>query len=253
MYFCLMKRYFIKLAYNGMHYHGWQIQENAHTVQAELNQKLSLLLGEEINMVGCGRTDTGVHAREFYAHVDLKMIPQNISDLLFKLNRFLPEDIVVYEMVEVDQDLHSRFSAISRTYRYYISTLKNPFSQGLSTPYDGTLNINAMQMAASFLHTYIDFTSFSKLHTQTKTNDCHITEAYWEVRPGQLVFTITADRFLRNMVRAIVGTLLEIGKEKMKPEDIKSIIEEKDRRKAGFSAPAEGLFLEKIIYPGLFD
>ncbi len=244
-----MKRYFIKLAYNGQNYHGWQIQENAHTVQAELNQKISLLLGHDINLVGCGRTDTGVHAREFYAHFDVPEVRLPLKDLVYKLNRFLPEDIVVYGISEVSLDLHSRFSAISRTYKYYIHTIKNPFSAGLSMTYDGELNVEDMQAAADYLLNYNDFTSFSKLHTQTKTNICLIKEARWEIFPDQLVFTITADRFLRNMVRAIVGTLFEVGKGKLSPQDIPAIIESKDRGKAGFSVPAEGLFLERVIYP----
>lgn len=249
MYFCIMKRYFIKLAYAGGGYHGWQIQENAHSVQAELNQKLSVLLGQEVNVVGCGRTDTGVHARAFYAHIDIPAIERNLNDLVYKLNRFLPDDLVVYFIQEVPHDIHSRFSAISRTYKYYISALKNPFLRGLSMPYDGKLNVHAMQEASEYLLKHTDFTSFSKLHTQTKTNNCSISKAEWQVFPDRLVFTITADRFLRNMVRAIVGTLFEIGKGKLQPEDMDTIIEAKDRSKAGFSVPAEGLFLEEVTYP----
>jgi len=248
-YFCFMNRYFIKLAYNGSRYHGWQIQENAHTVQAELNQKLTLLLGQEINVVGCGRTDTGVHAREFYAHFEIEGTLDQLSDTTYKLNRFLPEDVVVFNITLVPGDLHSRFSAISRTYRYYISQQKNPFTLGLSYPYYRALDIDAMKTASGFLLNFSDFTSFSKLHTQTQTNLCKITEARWDVFGDQLVFTITADRFLRNMVRAIVGTLVEIGKGKLTAQDMVTIIEAKDRKKAGFSVPAEGLFLEKIDYP----
>ncbi len=243
-------RYFIKLAYDGSGYHGWQVQENAHTVQAEIEKKLSLMLGEQISVTGCGRTDTGVHAREFYAHFDLtKPLPFKPKDLVFKLNRFFDETIAVYDIFPVADDMHARFSAVSRTYKYYINTIKNPFITKYSYFHPLPLDVEAMNRAADYLLEYEDFTSFSKLHTQTATNICRIHEANWEKKQnGDLIFTITADRFLRNMVRAIVGTLLEIGKGKMKPEAIKEIIEAKDRGKAGFSAPAHGLFLEKIVY-----
>ena len=243
-----MHRYFIKLAYNGSGYHGWQIQENAHTVQQELNEKLSLMLNEEISLTGCGRTDTGVHAREFYAHFDVQQVLDSPVDRAFRLNAFLPGDIVIYEVFEVPQDFHARFDALSRTYKYYISRQKDPFSTGLSYYYHAPLDISKMKEACSFLLEYTDFTSFSKLHTQTKTNNCRIFEAYWEEHGHMLVFTIKADRFLRNMVRAVVGTLLEIGKGKLQVQDMRRIIEAKDRSQAGFSVPAEGLFLEKVEY-----
>ena len=244
-----MKRYFIFLAYNGTRYHGWQLQENAHTVQAELNQKLSALLSLPINVTGCGRTDTGVHARSFYAHFDMECAIPDMTQLTYKLNRFLPSDIVVYWIKEVAETLHSRFSAVSRTYRYYIATTKNPFLTGFCMTYDGALNMDNMQQAAKMLKLFDDFTSFSKLHTQTHANICKITESKWQQEPGLLVYTVTADRFLRNMVRAIVGTLFEVGKGKLQPEQIKTIIESKDRANAGFSVPAEGLFLEEVTYP----
>jgi tRNA pseudouridine38-40 synthase len=248
-----MIRYFLKLAYRGTAYHGWQVQENAHTVQAEINEKLSILLDEPINVVGCGRTDTGVHAREFYAHFEVeKPIKWEPDDFVFKLNRFLPQDIAVYLLKEVPNDLHARFSATSRTYRYYISQRKDPFQRDLSLEYTGALDLEAMQEAASYLKNYTDFTSFSKLHTQTATNNCKIAEAFWTTEGSYLVFTITADRFLRNMVRAIVGTLFEIGKGKMDPNDMKTVIEARNRSRAGFSVPAQGLFLEKIEYPYSF-
>ncbi len=246
-----MSRYFLKLAYRGTAYHGWQIQENAHSVQAEMNEKISVLCVEDVNVVGCGRTDAGVHAREFYLHFDLgKELPFSGKDFVFKLNRFLPEDIAVYGAWKVPPQAHARFDAVSRTYRYYISLQKDPFARELTLSYTGSLDVKAMHQAASYLMDYEDFTSFSKLHTQTATNRCRISEAGWKQTGNQLVFTITADRFLRNMVRAIVGTLLEIGKGKLKPEAIKTIIEAKDRAKAGFSAPAQGLFLEEVRYLG---
>lgn len=244
-----MKRYFIRLAYNGGNYHGWQIQENAHTVQAELNEKLSLILGEQINVVGCGRTDTGVHAKAFYAHFESESVKNSLVDLRYKLDRFLPFDIVVFDVFEVASDMHARFSAINRTYRYYINQVKNPFLNGQSFFYHGPLDVENMKTASSYLFDYEDFTSFSKLHTQTNTNNCKIQLANWGSNNDQLIFTITADRFLRNMVRAIVGSLLEIGKGKLEPDDLKTIIEARDRSKAGYSVPAEGLFLEEITYP----
>jgi tRNA pseudouridine38-40 synthase len=243
-----VERYFIKLAYNGTHYHGWQIQENAHTVQAEINEKLSLILGEEINLVGCGRTDTGVHAREFYAHFESKMEISKPGDIAFKLDRFLPDDIVIHKIFKVAPDLHSRFSAIERTYKYYINQVKDPFSKNQSYFYHGPIEIQAMKDSCQYLSQFTDFTSFSKLHTQTSTNRCAIKKAEWEVDGDKLIFTITADRFLRNMVRAIVGTMMEIGKGKIPAKEMKSIIEAKDRSKAGYSVPAGGLFLEKVRY-----
>jgi tRNA pseudouridine38-40 synthase len=247
-------RFFLKIAYRGTAYHGWQVQDNAHTVQAEMNEKISILCGEAVNVVGCGRTDTGVHAREFYLHFDLKKpLPFSNKDFVYKLNRFLPEDIAVYGAWEVPAGAHARFDAVSRIYRYYVSLQKDPFAREIAMAYTGKLNVKAMQQAAGFLLDYEDFTSFSKLHTQTATNICHIVEAKWEVRDSQLVFTITADRFLRNMVRAIVGTLLEVGRGKLNPEDMKTIIEAKDRSKAGYSVPAQGLFLERVKYPAALE
>ncbi len=245
-----MPRYFLKLTYKGTAYHGWQIQENAHTVQAEMNEKISVLCGEPVNVTGCGRTDTGVHARNFCLHFDLqKSLAFTPQDFALRLNRFLPEDIAVLGAWEVAPERHARFDAISRTYRYYISRQKDPFVQDTAMIFTGKLNVDAMQQAADFLLDYEDFTSFSKLHTQTTTNLCRLTEARWEQQEQMLVFTITADRFLRNMVRAIVGTLLETGKGNLKPEEMKTIIEAKDRSKAGFSVSAQGLFLEDVRYP----
>jgi len=245
-----MPRYFLKLTYRGTAYHGWQIQDNAHTVQAEMNEKISTLCEEPVNVTGCGRTDAGVHARNFYLHFDLQQpLTFGPQDFVFRLNRFLPEDIAAYGVWEVPSETHARFDVISRTYRYYISRQKDPFVQDTALIFTGRLDVEAMQQAANYLLDYEDFTSFSKLHTQTTTNICRLAEAGWEQREKMLIFTITADRFLRNMVRAIVGTLLEIGKGKLKPEDMKTIIEAKDRSKAGFSAPAQGLFLEEVRYP----
>lgn len=249
-----MVRYFLKLAYRGTAYHGWQVQGNAYTVQEELNEKISLLIGEQVNLVGCGRTDTGVHAREFYAHFGVeKPLPFREKDFILKLNGFLSKDIVAFRLIPVPEDYHARFSAVSRTYKYYISQEKDPFARDFCLEYTAPLNIDAIQQATAFLLQFKDFTSFSKLHTQTRTNDCHITQAVWEIVNNQLIFTITADRFLRNMIRAVVGTLLEVGKERLKPDDMENIIRARNRAKAGYSVPARGLFLEKVEYPFNLD
>jgi tRNA pseudouridine38-40 synthase len=245
-----MQRYFLHLAYNGTRYHGWQIQPNATTVQEVLNEKISLLTGEKVNLVGCGRTDTGVHARMFFAHFDVENpILVSPEDFIFKLNGFHLKDIAAYNLWAVPDEYHARFSAISRTYQYYISRKRNPFKENITWEYTGPLDVDAMNKATQYLFSHTDFTSFSKLHTQTATNDCKISEAQWEVTDDEFIFTISADRFLRNMVRAVVGTLVEIGKGKLKPEEMKRIIEAKDRGEAGFSVPASGLFLERISYP----
>ncbi|NOX85446.1 MAG: tRNA pseudouridine(38-40) synthase TruA [Chlorobi bacterium] len=243
-----MQRYFIRMAYHGGNYHGWQVQKNAHTVQAEMEEKLAVMLGGHVSVTGCGRTDTGVHAREFYAHFDMEKPLKDARELAFRLNVFLPDDIVVFDIFPVAPDMHARFSAVSRTYRYYISRQKDPFYRDLQYEYTGRLNIEAMKEASRFILGKQDFTSFSKLHTQTTTNICTVTEALWTEDDNRLIFTISADRFLRNMVRAVVGTLFEVGKGKIQPEDVKNIIDAKDRSHAGFSVPARGLFLEKVEY-----
>lgn len=244
-----MKRYFIKLAYNGSNYHGWQSQINAHSVQQELNSKLSAMLGTTVNVVGCGRTDTGVHANMFFAHFDIEALPFAEKDFVYKLNRFLPADIAVDKMFEVALDMHARFSARSRTYRYYIHQQKDPFLGHTSFFFSNELDVEAMNRAAKVMMEFEDFTSFSKSHTQTSTNLCRIREAFWVKTGNKLVFTITADRFLRNMVRAIVGTLLEVGQGKLNMEGFLKVITSKDRSSAGFSVPAHGLFLESVAYP----
>ncbi|NOY49216.1 MAG: tRNA pseudouridine(38-40) synthase TruA [Chlorobi bacterium] len=243
-----MKRYFLKLAYDGSDFHGWQIQENAHSVQAELTEKLSLMLKEDLQIIGCGRTDAGVHAREFFAHFEINKQLVNIDDFVYKLNAFLPRSIVVYDLYAVEDNMHARFSAKSRTYKYYISRRKNPFNDNYSYQYFRKLNIDEMNEASRMLYDFTDFTSFSKLHTQTATNNCNVSYAKWELVNNLLVFTVTSDRFLRNMVRAIVGTLLEVGTEKLSVAEFKKIIENKNRNEAGFSVPAKGLFLFNVKY-----
>ncbi len=242
-------RYFIKLAYNGKNYHGWQLQENSVTVQQVLDGALSLLLKAEIRTTGAGRTDTGVHAREFFAHFDLSEKISEVEALAFKLNNYLPYDISVFEIISVKADAHARFDATSRTYTYQISQHKDPFNDNYSYYVYGPIDVEKMNKAANMLFDYTDFTSFSKTGTQVKTNDCKIVFAKWESVGNLLIFTITADRFLRNMVRAIVGTLIDVGTGKLDEDGFRNIIESKNRSDAGYSVPACGLFLERIEYP----
>ena len=244
-----MQRYFLKLSYNGTNYHGWQIQPNANSVQEVIEKTLSTILGEEIQVVGAGRTDTGVHASFYMLHFDSQNESLQNENLVYRLNRFLPEDIAVNNIFSVNPDAHARFSTISRTYKYYISTIKNPFETFSSFQYTKELNVEKMNDAAQVLFEYTDFTSFARLHTDVKTNNCKIMQAEWKQNESQLIFTIKADRFLRNMVRAIVGTLLEVGKGKISVGDFSEIIEKKNRSLAGTSAPAHGLFLVDIEYP----
>lgn len=244
-----MTRYFLELAYNGKNYHGWQIQPNAISVQEVLNDCIGKMLGEEINVVGCGRTDTGVHASYFVAHFNTQKQEIDGEQFCHKLNRFLPKDISVYSIVKVNEETHSRFSAVNRSYEYHLVTQKNPFLQELAYQSHVNLDFEMMNKAATTLFDYIDFTSFSKLHTDVKTNNCKITSAFWEYKKDKWIFTISADRFLRNMVRAIVGTLLEVGRGKMTVDEFRRIIELKDRGVAGTSVAAHGLYLVDIQYP----
>ncbi len=240
-------RYFIQLAYNGTHYHGWQYQPNASSVQETLNKAFSVVLNTEINLMGAGRTDTGVHAKEMYAHFDLDM-PFDIPNLVHKLNSFLPKDIVIYAVFPVSDEAHTRFDATKRTYEYHINTFKNPFSQEQSWYFHQPLDVKLMNEAAQLLLNHTDFQCFSKVNTDVNTFDCTIFEAYWKQEKDSLIFTISANRFLRNMVRAIVGTLVNIGLHKITLADFEAIIESKNRDKAGFSVPAHGLYLTKIEY-----
>ena len=241
-------RYFITLSYDGTHYHGWQIQPNGDSVQQRLQESLSTLLRQTVEVVGAGRTDAGVHARMMVAHFDWD---ENIDgkQLTYKLNKLLPPDIAVQEVKQVSDDLHARFSATRRTYHYFIHIGKNPFLQAYSWQIPFALDFEKMNEAAKIILEYKDFTSFSKVNTDTKTNLCDLHEAYWEeVSPGQWRFTITANRFLRNMVRAIVGTLVEVGRGKISIEEVRQVIEAKDRCRAGESVPGKALFLVDIKY-----
>lgn len=245
-------RYFIELAYNGSAYHGWQVQPNATTVQSELNQKISTVLGSEISVTGAGRTDTGVHAKFFVAHFDTNLdLTRKIPALIHKLNSFLPADIAIRRIYPVKPEVHARFSALSRTYEYHISTRKDPFLREYAWQVNFQLDLKKMNDCASILKEYTDFTSFSKSHTDVKTNNCRIMHARWESSGTELVFTIQADRFLRNMVRAIVGTLVEVGRGRITPLEFRTIIESKNRSRAGESVPAHALFLTNIEYPAL--
>lgn len=242
-------RYFIQLSYNGKAYHGWQSQDNAISVQEVLNEKISLLLRESVNLQGAGRTDTGVHAEFFMAHFDLISEIKDKVRLINGLNKILPKDIAINNIFWVSNEHHARFSAISRTYEYRIVTKKDPFLSEFAWLYMVPLNLAKMNEAAQILFEYHDFTSFSKLGTQVATNNCKIHFAEWFWKGQILVFRIIADRFLRNMVRAIVGTIIEVGRDRLSVEDIRRIIEKKDRCSAGFSVPAKGLFLTNIEYP----
>ncbi|MFV0591532.1 MAG: tRNA pseudouridine(38-40) synthase TruA [Draconibacterium sp.] len=245
----MSQRYFLQLSYNGTRYHGWQVQPNAVSVQEVMEKALSTLLREPVSVVGAGRTDTGVHASYFILHFDLqKPIPAGY-DLVYKLNSFLPDDIAVQKCQPVSEEAHARFNATSRTYHYFITNEKDPFSIETAYCYTLPLDVDKMNEAAQILFDYEDFTSFSRLHTDVKTNNCKIYQAEWKWEGAQLVFIVKADRFLRNMVRAIVGTLLEVGKGKLSPDGFRRIIEQQNRSAAGASAPAHGLFLVDIEYP----
>lgn len=243
-------RYFIEFAYNGKNYHGWQYQPHSISVQEILNKALSTLLRKEIDVTGAGRTDTGVHAKQMYAHFNFDDAVD--SDYLTqKLNSFLPKDIVVYRLIPLHDDAHARFDAVSRTYEYHIHTYKDAFINEGSWYHFHPLDVAAMSEAAKVLFEYTDFKCFSKTHTDVRTYNCYIKEAFWKQEGSHLVFTITADRFLRNMVRAIVGTLVNVGLGKITVTDFRNIIESRDRNRAGFSVPAHGLYLTKVIYPYL--
>lgn len=244
-----MARYFIYLSYDGCNYHGWQIQPNAATVQETLEKALSLLMRGPVAVTGAGRTDTGVNASLMVAHADFPEV-LDCRQAVYRLNRILPADIAVHEIRAVKDDAHARFDAISRRYRYYVSTAKNPFNRRYSCRVTGEIDFEAMNKAAEILLEYTDFTSFSKLHTDTKTNNCRVTHAAWtQLSSSEWVFEIKADRFLRNMVRAIVGTLLMVGRGKITIDGFRTIIEKKERCEAGDSAVAHALFLEEVEYP----
>ena len=240
-------RYFIELSYDGSPFVGWQRQPTGDSVQLCLEDALKTLLQKSISVVGAGRTDAGVHARQLFAHVDLDdQVDQNLK---FRLNKLLPIEIAVNSILVVADDAHARFDATGRRYSYHISTQKDPFLEKRSYYFSKSLEIELMNQAATVMLDHDDFKCFSKSRTDVKTYLCDIQEAYWEQNGSDLVFFIQANRFLRNMVRAIVGTLIEVGLKKISIDDFKSILLSRDRSKAGYSVPAHGLYLEKVYYP----
>ncbi len=242
-------RFFISLSYNGKNYVGWQIQPNGLSVQKVLQDSLSTILRSNIDIVGAGRTDAGVHAHNMVAHFDWEGSIFNIEDLVYKLNNYLPKDIAIHSIWPVKADAHARFSAISRCYKYYITTKKDPFLHELIHKVYFKPDVERMNSLCKILLEYEDFSSFSKSHTDVKTNNCKVEYAKWEQDGEIYIFTIKADRFLRNMVRAIVGTLLEAGRGNLDERGMHRIIEAKNRQVAGDSVPAHALYLEEVIYP----
>lgn len=251
------QRYFIELSYDGSKYHGWQTQPNAVTVQELLDKALTTLLRQPIETVGCGRTDTGVHAKDFFAHFTPQPPEGGAEEALQKsplqgvrgVNALLPHDIAIKNIIPVHADAHARFDATLRSYEYHIHFEKDPFLHGYSWLMRDMPNLDLMNQAAAIIMQFTDFSCFSKSNTQVKTNNCKIAKAVWEPTGNGIVFKISADRFLRNMVRAIVGTLMMVGKKEITPEAVRDIIESKNRSNAGMSVPACGLYLTEVKYP----
>ncbi|SEQ87228.1 tRNA pseudouridine38-40 synthase [Hyunsoonleella jejuensis] len=241
-------RYFIELSYNGSGYHGWQIQPKALTVQEVLEDALSTVLNDKISVAGAGRTDTGVHAIQMFAHFDTNM-ELNPNDLVYKLNSFLPFNIAIADVFKVKPDAHARFDAVRRSYLYRISLRKNVFTHRNAYYIKQPLDLEKMNAAAKILFEYKDFQCFSKTHTDVKTYYCNIMKARWFTKDNEIQFSITADRFLRNMVRAIVGTMINVGLGKIEVADLHNIIQSKSRSEAGYSVPAHGLYLTDVVYP----
>ncbi len=241
-------RYFLELSYDGTPYHGWQRQPNAISVQEVLEDSLSTILRTKTEIVGAGRTDTGVHAKQIMAHFDCDDALNN-EDIRYKLNSILPQEIAVQSSYQVVENAHARFDAVSRSYEYHVNFEKDPFLINKSYYLKKPLDLDLMNKAAKLLLNYTNFKCFSKSKTDVKTYNCTITEAIWEKNESRLVFKISANRFLRNMVRAVVGTLIEVGEHKLDLEDIVDIIKSEDRSRAGYSVPAHGLYLTKVEYP----
>lgn len=246
-------RYFLYLAYDGTDFLGWQIQPEGRTVQGELEQRLSTMLRRPISITGAGRTDTGVHAARMACHLDLDLSGEEMEQVTYRLRRFLPPDIALLEVRRVTEDAHARYDAVSRRYGYHVRTEASPFTRKYCTLVPETLDFAAMNEAASHLIGEHDFTTFSKKHSQVKTHICTVTEAKWERCSScdecSYTFHIAANRFLRNMVRGIVGTLFEVGQGKIEPSDFGDLLTARDRSLCGSSAPSEGLFLEEVTYP----
>jgi tRNA pseudouridine38-40 synthase len=243
-------RYFLEISYKGTHFHGFQEQENNLTIQGEVNRVLKDLLGHEIESVGSGRTDTGVHCRSQFMHFDTTKEIKDRTNFIYRMNRMLPYEILVYQLFPVREELSARFSANSRSYEYHITQSKNPFLSEFAYFYPfPKLNIAQMNEAAQKLFYYTDFEAFSKVKTEVAHFICHIKKAEWKEENEEIVFYITADRFLRGMVRAVVGTLLEVGSNKISIEEFEEVIQSKDRKKAGRAVPPQGLFLVEVSYP----
>jgi len=238
------------LCYKGTNYNGWQVQPGKPSIQGTIQDSLKVILKETTEITGCGRTDSGVHARNYYAHFDSEILKTKTPEkIVYKLNCLLPPDIKIYGIYPANENVHARFDATLRHYKYYISQQKEVFNSEFVWQLNKNLDFESMNKAAAMLLNYSDFTSFSKLHTDVKTNNCKVTHAFWSYENEFIVFSIAADRFLRNMVRAIVGTLIDVGKNKMSIDDFCTIIEHKNRAEAGGSVPASGLFLENVVYP----
>jgi tRNA pseudouridine38-40 synthase len=237
-------RYLLELSYKGTQYHGWQKQHNAHSVQGVLDEKLSLLIGENIETLGCGRTDTGVHAIQFFAHFDT-VKPIDPAHIIYKLNHILPLDISIFGLQAVHADFNARFDAAFRTYEYYVTRKRDPFTIDTAWYLYGPLDVELMNTCAAMLIGKKDFECFSKVHTQVNNFICEVMLAKWEEKDGKLIFTIRANRFLRNMVRAVVGTLVEVGRGRITTEDFVNILESRNRSEAGQSVPAQALFLDR--------
>jgi len=249
-----LQRYFLEIAYDGTAYHGWQIQNNAVSVQQRLNESLQTLLRTPIETTGAGRTDTGVHAKQLYVHLDVQSTQiKDKQRFVHSLNSILPSDISIKRIIEVSPEAHARFDATARSYEYHIHFDKDPFLINKSWQLRDEPDIERMNQAAQYLLGTQDFSCFSKSNTQVFTNNCTITHAMWQRTKSGCIFHISADRFLRNMVRATVGTLLEIGLKNNPPEYIKNVIASKDRAKAGTSVPAHALYLTKVVYPYIID
>lgn len=244
-----MARYFLELAYNGTDFHGWQMQDNAPSIQQEITEKLSTILQTETPITGCGRTDAGVHASQFFAHFDTEELPVDKDTLVHKMNTMLPASIAIYGLQQVQNDAHTRFHASKRSYQYFISTRKDPFHADRSYKFNVPLDLNAMNKACALLLGEKDFGCFCKANADNRTDICTVHHASWEQNENMILFNITANRFLRNMVRAIVGTLLDIGQGKTSLQEFELILASKNRSEAGRSVPASGLFLSRVEYP----
>lgn len=246
-------RYFLYIAYDGTDFLGWQSQPEGRTVQGELEQRLSTMLRRPISITGAGRTDAGVHASQMVCHLNLDLSQGEMEQVTYRLRRFLPPDIALLEVRRVTEDAHARYDAVSRRYGYHVRTEASPFTRKYCTLVPETLDFGAMNEAASHLIGEHDFTTFSKKHSQVKTHICTVTEAKWERCSScdecSYTFHIAANRFLRNMVRGIVGTLFEVGRGKIEPSDFGDLLTARDRSLCGSSAPSEGLFLEEVTYP----